>query len=326
MTTASPTTLHTRPAALDIRPVAGRIGAEIHGIDLREELDDATVAAVWQAVLEHRVVFFRGPDVGHARHVALGVRFGELTRRPGAKHGVHPEGFPQILTVDPKKDVERYGADFEEHFQRKWVSSVAGWHSDLTPAVNPPKASMLRAERTPAFGGDTQWTNMVAAYEGLSRPVRDLVDGLRAEHAFFTAVHLMHSDERDREILRRYCEEPEVAVHPVVRVHPETGEKALFVSPGSTTRVMGLSRLESRRLLDLLFEHMTSAEYTVRFRWEPGSIAFWDNRSTCHFAPTDFAHLDVERVMHRVTLLGDLPKGPDGTESELVAGEPMQAC
>ncbi|MGH3859310.1 TauD/TfdA dioxygenase family protein [Actinokineospora sp.] len=110
----------------------------------------------------------------------------------------------------------------------------------------------------------------------------------------------------------------ELVIHPVVRVRLETGERALFVSPGSTTRIMELSQVESRRVLDLLFEHLTSAEHTVRFRWEPGSIAFWDNRSTCHFAPTDFAHYDNERVMHRVTILGDVPVGVDGSVSELV--------
>ncbi|WP_244291384.1 TauD/TfdA dioxygenase family protein [Streptomyces subrutilus] len=116
-------------------------------------------------------------------------------------------------------------------------------------SVNPPSLSIPRAERTPAFGGDTQWTNTVAAYEGLSVPLRALVDGLTAEHAFFTAVHLRHFDERDREILKMYCEDPQVAVQPVVRVHPETGEKALFVSPGSTTRVTGFTELESRHRL-----------------------------------------------------------------------------
>jgi taurine dioxygenase len=315
----------TRTTGIGIRRVAGHIGAEITGVDLGKDLDDATVAEIRQAVLTHRVVFFRGPDIGHARHVAFGRRFGELTRRPGKKHGVAPDGFPEILTVDPKADVERYGADFEEHYRRKWVSPLAGWHSDLTQAVNPPDASILRAETTPLFGGDTQWTNTVAAYEALSRPLRDLLDSLRAEHAFFTGVHLRHSDERDREILKLYCEDPQVAVHPVVRVHPETGEKALFVSPGSTTRIVGFTELESSRLLDLLFEHLTSAEYTVRFRWEPGSIAFWDNRTTCHLAPTDFAQLQADRVMHRVTLLGDTPVGPDGFTSRQVTGEPLRA-
>lgn len=318
-------TLDSGPA-LDIRRVAGRIGAEVHGVDLGRPLGDATAAAVWQAVLEHKVIFFRGPDIGHARHVAFGRRFGELTRRPGKKHGVHPEGFPEILTVNPRADTERYGKNFEEHYRRKWVSPIAGWHSDLTQMVNPPKVSILRAEATPEFGGDTQWVNTAAAYEGLSRPLRDLADTLHAEHAFFTGVQLLHSDARDRDILRMYCDQPEAAIHPVVRVHPETGQKALFVSPGSTTRIVGFTQIESRRILDLLFEHMTAAEYTVRFRWEPGSIAMWDNRSTCHFAPTDFAHMDrVERVMHRVTLLGEPAIGPDGFTSELVAGEPMRA-
>lgn len=318
--TTDPTTTRVH-----IRRVAGHIGAEVSGIDLTQDLDDAAVAEIWQAVLTHRVVFFRGPDIGHARHVAFGRRFGELTRRPGKKHGVAPDGFPEILTVDPKADTQRYGKDFEEHYRRKWVSPLAGWHSDLTQAVNPPNASILRAESTPQFGGDTQWTNTVAAYEALSKPLRDLVDTLQAEHAFFNAVNLRHSDERDREILKIYCDDPQVAVHPVVRVHPETGERALFVSPGSTTRILGFSELESRQLLDLLFAHLTSAEFTVRFRWEPGSIAFWDNRTTCHFAPTDFAHLDVERRMHRVTLLGEPAVGPDGFTSRLVAGEAMRA-
>ncbi|MEU3295383.1 TauD/TfdA family dioxygenase [Streptomyces longwoodensis] len=321
-----PTTLHPpQSGRLTVRRVAGRIGAEISGVDLRAEQDDATVAEIRRAVLTHRVVFFRGQDIDHAQHIAFGRRFGALTRRPGTKHGVHPEGHPEILTVDPRADTERYGADFEEAYRRKWVSPIAGWHSDLTQAVNPPDLSILRAERTPEFGGDTQWTNTVAAYEGLSPALREFVDGLTAEHAFFSAVHLRHSDERDRGILRMYCDDPQVAVHPVVRVHPETGERALFVSPGSTTRITGFSELESRHLLELLFQHLTSAEYTVRFRWEPGDIAFWDNRSTCHFAPTDFAHLDVDRVMHRVTVLGEPAKGPDGFVSRLVAGEPLQA-
>ncbi|WP_436500496.1 TauD/TfdA dioxygenase family protein [Actinokineospora sp. HUAS TT18] len=310
---------------ITVKRVAGRIGAEVSGIDLSADLDDATVARLRQELLTHRVLFFHGPDIGHERHIAFGRRFGDLTRRPGKQHGIAPDGFPEILSVDRNAEHERYGKDYEERFRRKWVSALAGWHSDLTPAVNPPAASILRAERTPPYGGDTQWTNMVAAYEGLSKPIRDFVDTLRAEHAFFTGVQLLHTDPDDRHILQMYCDLPQAAIHPVVRVHPETGERALFVSPGSTTRIMGLSQVESKRVLDLLYEHITSAEYTVRFRWEPGSIAFWDNRSTCHFAPTDFAHYDNERVMHRVTLLGDTPVGVDGTPSELVAGEPMIA-
>ncbi|WP_018385920.1 TauD/TfdA dioxygenase family protein [Wenjunlia vitaminophila] len=314
-----------QPTRITVQRVAGHIGAEISGVDLREELDDATVAEIRQAVLTHRVVFFRGQHIDHAQHTAFGRRFGALTRRSGAKHGVHPEGHPEILTVDAKADTERYGANFEEHYRRKWVSPLAGWHSDLSMFVNPPDLSILRAEKTPPFGGDTQWTNTVAAYEALSAPLRDLLDQLTAEHAFFNAVHLRHSDERDRQILKIYCEEPQVAVHPVVRVHPETGEKALFVSPGSTTRVTGFTELESSHLLEMLFQHLTSAEFTVRFRWEPGSIAFWDNRTTCHFAPTDVGHLDTDRVMHRVTILGEPAKGPNGVVSESVAGEPMRA-
>ncbi|MGW0698524.1 TauD/TfdA dioxygenase family protein [Streptomyces sp. NPDC002867] len=139
-----------QPTRITVQQVAGRIGAEISGVDLREELDDVTVAEIRQAVLTHRVVFFRGQDIDHAQHIAFGRRFGSLTRRPGRKHGVHSEGHPEILTVDPKADTERYGADFEEHYRRKWVSPLAGWHSDLTEAVNPPGRRRDRPASSPS--------------------------------------------------------------------------------------------------------------------------------------------------------------------------------
>jgi taurine dioxygenase len=308
---------------LDVRRVAGYAGAEIHGLDLSAPAEADVVAGIRAAVLAHKVVFIRDQRVDHARHVELGRAFGELTRRPHPHRGLHPEGFPEILTIDPQEEDARYGRDFEERYRQKWTSYTAGWHTDLTPAVNPPALSILRAEIVPPYGGDTQWTNLAAAYAGLSEQLRRLVDGLRAEHAFFAGCQMLQHDVEDAAVLALNREHPLVSVHPVVRVHPETGERALFVNPASTARVVGLTTVESRYLLDLLFEQITRPEYTVRFRWMAGDIAIWDNRATAHLAATDLAHLDGPRRMHRVTVLGDRPTGPDGYTSEVVAGEPF---
>ena len=193
------------------------------------------------------------------------------------------------------------------------------WHTDVTAVVNPPKASILRAVNVPAFGGDTQWTNLVAAYEGLSAPLKALANSLRAEHRFGARI----SPNEDNPFLRRINKNPQVSIHPVVRVHPETGERALYVNPGFTSRLIGLSQPESDRILDLFFEQITRPEYTVRFRWNAGDIAFWDNRATAHLGPRDLDHLDVERVLYRTTLTGDVPVGVDGFKSELVQGQPF---
>jgi taurine dioxygenase len=198
---------------------------------------------------------------------------------------------------------------------------VAGWHTDVTAAVNPPAASILRAEVVPEIGGDTTWTNLAAAYAGLSAPVRAFVDTLRAEHRYGGS----DKPTGDSNYARRVNDNLLVAIHPVVRVHPVTGERALFVNPGFTSHIVDVEPRESRAILDLLYAELTRPEYTVRFRWEPGSVAFWDNRATAHLAPADLDHLDVRRTLHRVTVIGDRPVGPDGRESELVAGRPFTA-
>jgi alpha-ketoglutarate-dependent taurine dioxygenase len=188
--------------------------------------------------------------------------------------------------------------------------------------VNPPAGSILRAEVAPEIGGDTTWTNLVAAYQGLSEPVQRFIDTLRAEHRYGGGYAPPKPggkyDQRIKDNLL-------VAIHPVVRVHPVTKEKALFVNPGFTSHIVDVSARESKAILDLLYAELTKPEYTVRFRWEPGSVAFWDNRATAHLAPSDIDHLDLKRTLHRVTLVGDVPVGPDGRESELVAGQPFTA-
>jgi alpha-ketoglutarate-dependent sulfate ester dioxygenase len=310
-------------SAIEVKRVAGCIGADISGVDLSRPLDEITLGEIRTALLTHKVVFFRGQHLGHAEHVALGRQFGELTRRRGNKHGGYPDGFPQILTVDPDSDDERYGRDFERRYRQKWLTYDSGWHTDLAPAVNPPAISILRAQVTPAFGGDTQWTNLVAAYEGLSEPLQRLAEGLRAEHAFFAGCQMLQSDSEDVNVMRTHAEDTLISVHPVVRVHPETGEKALFVQPASASRIIGFTPVESRRVLELFFDQITRVEYTVRFRWEPGHVALWDNRVTAHLAATDLDHTDYHRLLFRVTVHGDRPVGPDGFVSESICGVPL---
>lgn len=311
------------PTRIKVHRVAGHIGAEIEGADLSKPLDDPVLAEIRGALLIHKVIFFHGQSLTHAAHVALGQQFGQLTRRPGIRHGAHPEGFPQILSVDPEADDKRYGRDFEERYRHRWLTYDSGWHTDLTPAVNPPAISILRAEVVPRFGGDTQWTNLAAAYEGLAGPLRKLADSLRAEHTFFAGCQLLLSDPEDAKISRMNAADPQIAIHPVVRVHPETGERCLFVNPASVSTIVGFSPTESRRILELFYDQITRPQYTVRFRWEAGDVAFWDNRATAHLAATDLGHIDYHRSLYRVTVIGDRPVGPDGFVSEAIAGPPF---
>ncbi|MDB4986067.1 MAG: tauD1 [Myxococcaceae bacterium] len=292
---------------IEVAPVAGYIGAEIGNVDLAKPLSDVAVSEIRGALLKHKVVFFRNQKkVGHAEQISFAQRFGQVTY--AHPHEDEPyEEFPEILPIDTKRYEARYG--------RRLTSYESRWHTDVTAAVNPPAASVLRAVNVPAVGGDTQWTNLVAAYENLSAPVRALADQLRAEHRF--GIHLQDSSK----YLQRIRENPLVSIHPVVRVHPETGERALFVQPGFTSHIVGIPKYESEALLKLFFEQIQRPAFTVRFRWQPGDIAFWDNRATAHLAPQDLNHLDVERVLYRVTLTGDIPVGVDGVRSELSEGK-----
>lgn len=304
--------------ALTIRPVAGHIGADISGVDIAQPLTPEAVRQIRDALLRWKVVFFRDQNLDHPSQIAFARNFGELTYAHPHDEAP-PEEFPEIFTIDPRRYEKRYGDGIDQQRVRRKYSYFGGWHTDVTPAVNPPAGSILRAETVPEYGGDTTWTNTVAAYEALSSPVRAFIDGLRAEHRY-------GGDSKpvgDNGYARRVNDNLLVANHPVVRVHPETGERALFVSPGFTSHILDVTPRESRKLLELLYEQLTRPEFTVRFRWEPGSVAFWDNRATAHLAPGDLDHLDVERRLHRVTLTGDVPVGPDGRESELVSGQPF---
>jgi taurine dioxygenase len=311
----------TTQTALSVRPVAGHIGADISGVDIAEPLTPGQLTAITDALHSYKVIFFRGQHLDHAAQIAFGRQFGELTYAHPHDEAP-PDGYPEIFTVDPRRYEQRYGEEFRQAARRRQYSYFTGWHTDVTAAVNPPSGSILRADVVPELGGDTTWTNLVAAYEGLSEPVQQFVQTLRAEHRYGGQDG---SGSGGSAYSRRISDNLLVAIHPVVRVHPKTGEKALFVNPGFTSHIVDVSARESKAILDLLYGEITRPEYTVRLRWEPGTVAFWDNRATAHLAPRDIEHLDLRRTLHRVTLVGDVPVGPDGRESELVAGRPFTA-
>src|SRR5690349_392257 len=297
---------------LEIRPQSGWTGAEISGVDLTAPLRDEQIAAIREALLTWKVVFFRDQFITHDDHLRFARAFGAPTPAHPLFDSIADENYPTIYPIFRDRFKARYGAT--RGFDKP------NWHADVTAAINPPAASILRAEVIPPYGGDTQWSNTVAAYEGLSAPVRRLADKLRAVHRFSPPDGTTATEDYERRVARR----PLVSEHPVVRVHPETGERALYVNPGFTTHIVDVSPHESRRLLGLFYDELTKPEYTVRFKWEPGSIAFWDNRATVHLAPSDLT-TDHDRRLYRITLVGDVPVGPDGLPSVALDGEPFEA-
>ncbi|MGW4444598.1 TauD/TfdA dioxygenase family protein [Streptomyces sp. NPDC004682] len=302
---------------VEVLPVAGHIGAEISGVDLAAPLDDAVAELIRETVLRWKVVFFRDQHLDHAAHVAFARRFGEpvvLGRRGSAS----PEGFPEVETTADRLELGgRFGMERDEWLRRRRHTLLRGWHCDHGARVDPPAATILRAETVPPYGGDTTWANLAAAYAGLSAPVRAFVDGLRAEHRLGVGYQPRPGDDA---YLRRLLDHQVASVHPLVRVHPETGERVLFVNGYYVEQIEDVSRPESAALLEMLLEQVIRPEYTVRFRWAPGSVAFWDNRATVHLAPSDNAHLDHPRIMHRVMLAGEVPVGVDGRPSEALTG------
>ncbi len=309
---ATDTSLDTVPTTIEVRPYSFHIGAEISGVDLSRPLGAKTVAEIRAAFLKWKVVFFRGQSLDHARHIAFARQFGDLT----VGHAVfgNVDGHPEIYSVAKHRKAARYEGP---SMVRPW----SGWHADITAAINPPAASILRGVTIPPYGGDTQWTNLVAAYNGLSDTMRGFIDGLRGIHRFAAPQGVATTNEYNKLLTSR----GQVSEHPLVRVHPETGERALYVSPSFLKSIVGLHPRENQQLLELLWEHAVRPDYTVRFRWQAGDIAFWDNRSTCHLAPSDIFQTDADRQLYRVTLVGDVPVGIDGARSTAIEGEPVLA-
>ena len=266
----TPAPTAARTASLTaVRPLTPAIGAEVSGVDLASAGDDQ-LDAIRRALLDHHVLFFPGQDLDHDAHVALGRRFGELERHP---HLPSPsDAHPEIVEL-----------------KASWGGVADEWHSDVTFLPSPSIMSILYMVACPEVGGDTMWANQHLAFEQLSPPMQDLLVGL-------TALHDAEPHGK-----------PEVkAVHPVVRTHPETGRRSLMVNPHFTRRIIELSATESDLLLAYLNRWSVQERFTVRHRWSQGTVAMWDNRCTQHFVVNDF---EGERIINRVTVLGDHPEG-----------------
>jgi taurine dioxygenase len=275
-------------AAIEIRPIAGAIGAEIYGADLGSELDDETIAAIRRAWLAHCVIFFRDQDLPPARFLTLARRFGTVIEYPFIK-GL--EEFPEIIPV-MKLEHEK--------------TNFGGiWHSDTAYLEAPPMGTMLVAREVPPYGGDTMFANMYLAYEALSDGMKKLLDGLIAINTSAKADVSRTREDRVKDSVRADAKKEYVGEHPVVRTHPETGRKALYLNAGHTLRFRDMSVDESTPLLDYLFRHQVRPEFTCRFNWRAGSMAFWDNRCALHNPVNDYH--GYRRVMHRITLAGDKP-------------------
>jgi taurine dioxygenase len=276
--------------SIRVDPIAGALGAIISDLDLSKGLSDEAVAAIRRVWLEHLVIFFKDQELSPAQFLAFARRFGQVIEYPFIK-GL--EGSPEIVPV-VKLEHER-------------VNFGGIWHSDTAYLEVPPMASMLIAREVPPAGGDTMFSNMYLAYETLSNGMKRLLEGLVAVNSSAKAAVSQTREDRMKDSARADGKKEYVAAHPVVRVHPETGRKALYVNVGHTVCFEGMTPEESAPILDYLFRHQIRPELTCRFRWRVGSIAFWDNRCTQHYPINDYH--GYRRVMHRVTLAGDKPKG-----------------
>ncbi len=278
-----------RNAQLEIRPVAGALGAEIHGVDLADDLPDATIADIRQALLDNLVIFFRDQDLPNDRFSKLAARFGRPVEYPFIK-GI--DGFPEIIAV----------AKLEHE-----TSNFGGvWHSDTTYLEQPPMGTMLVARELPPYGGDTLFANQYLAYEALSDGMRKFLDGATGVSTSAKADVSKTREDRVKSDGTETARKTLEAAHPAVRSHPETGRRALYVNTAHTQRFSGMTDEESAPILNYLFQHQIKPEFTCRFRWQPGSVAFWDNRCAQHNPINDYH--GFRRVMHRITLAGDTPR------------------
>jgi taurine dioxygenase len=275
--------------SLKIEPLTPAIGATVSGLRLSQPISQGVRDELLTAVVQHQVLFFEDQPLAPAQQRDLAARFGELHIHPIYPH---VSEVPQIIVLDT---------------DAKNLPDNDNWHTDVTFIQTPPMGAWLSAQVLPPGGGDTLWTSGVAAYESLSAPLRRLLDGLTAEHDMvksFPAHRFARTpDERVRWEEGRAKNPP--VFHPVIRTHPVSGRRGLFVNEGFTTRIVELAAKESEAVLKLLFEHVAKPEHTVRWRWKLHDVAFWDNRLTQHYATADY--LPHRRVMHRATILGDRP-------------------
>ncbi|WP_156688342.1 TauD/TfdA dioxygenase family protein [Mycobacterium sp. Marseille-P9652] len=280
------TTVHRAteaPAGLELVHLSPTIGTEVLGIDLREQLDDSTITWLRSLLLDRKVIFFRDQDITVEQHMDFGRRFGELEIVPFLPQ--HPQ-YPEVLTI-------RRSAD------NKATENI--WHSDVSWREEPSLGSILRARVVPETGGDTLFADMCLAYDRLSEGWKRHVEGLTAEHSIAHSLGVYIDDDTMRAMLKQFPPQ----THPVIRTHPETGRKLIYVNDAHTSRVVGVKREDSRWVLQHLYQQAWYPEVQCRFHWRPNSIAFWDNRACQHYAAQDY--YPAQRDMDRVTVVGDRP-------------------
>jgi taurine dioxygenase len=274
---------------MDLQPLGPAIGALVSGIDLSQALNAEDKTQLHEALIRHHVLFFEGQDITAQQQRDLAAAFGELHIHP--VYPQHPE-VPEIILLDTSMENP---------------PDNDNWHTDVTFIETPPLGAILSAQHLPSSGGDTLWASGIAAYQALSAPMQALLDPLHAEHDFlqsFPAWRFARTpEERVRWEAARDKHPP--VTHPVVRTHPVSRRRGLFVNEGFTSRIVELEKKESDAVLDFLREHCAKPEFTVRWRWKRHDLAFWDNRLTQHYATADY--LPQRRVMHRATILGDKP-------------------
>lgn len=270
----------------DVNPTAGALGAEITNIDLGNATTEV-YAEVRRLLLEYEVLFFRDQDITPAQHKALAESFGPLQTHPA--YGT-VEGFPEITILEstPEKPTK-----------------IECWHSDMTFRQNPPLGTVLLSKIIPPKGGDTLWASTTAAYEGLSDKMQSMLSGLEAEHSFEYGFKESLAEPGGRERLADALAANPPVKHPVIHTHPETGKKVIFVNPLFTTKITGMKDKESRALLEFLYQHIITDEFTTRFQWTENAIALWDNRSTQHKPINDY--FPAHRKLNRITIDGDQP-------------------
>lgn len=269
-------------------PMAGALGAEVTRIDLRAPIDDATFAALETGLLRYQVLFFREQRIGPEHHLALARRFGEPVPHPAYPR---VDGFAEINILESTPDKP---------------TKIDTWHTDMTFLERPPLGSILRARIVPAHGGDTMFGSLFAAFDSLSDRMQRYLDGLFALHSFAHGFRHSLAEPGGWDRLGEAVRANPPVRHPVVRRHPQSGRRALFVNRLFTTHIDGLREAESDAVLAFLFNHLETPEHTCRFRWAEDSIAFWDNRATAHRPVNDF--FPAHRRMERITIAGDRPR------------------
>lgn len=276
--------------AFEVVPISAALGAEIRGLDVGGPLSDETVAELRRAFNEHQVLFFRHQQMSPVQQIAFGRRFGELGTHPYVD--ANPE-HPEIIDIVTEPDDR--------------VNFGGGWHTDVTFLPEPDLGSILYAVELPPVGGDTLFASQLAAYDALSDTMKGVLDGLVGIHSA-GPQYGGAGYSRQSSAMTTTGEDDAAASqveHPVVRTHPETGRKALYVNPAFTVGIKGMRPAESKALLNFLYRHATAESFTCRFRWEPGSVAMWDNRSVQHYALHDYR--GHRRRMRRITIRGDRP-------------------